>query len=218
MKSRSLHWSIRLGQLAVSLMLFGIGVMVQPLFQPTVPTLQQAIASHPRGNAAMLATDPGTTTYLFEGQIGPQNEALIESLVAYHQARAVIDIRGERAWSPAESVLPSLEIMLADGVVAINGNYHLTGQLHERMVGEQRYQGVAVGDPVIVIGTVMPVHQPPLINASYLIAGRVADYQKPVIPWTPILFGGCLLLSGLGLVIWLWRRGYRPFGDRATGR
>lgn len=217
-RSRLLHWSLRLGQFAFSLVFVGCAIVATILMHQSKDSLDATLRKlTPLSRGELLATQPDAAS-LIEGRISAGNEVLAHTMVAYERTRAVRDIRNDTVWVFESRQAPSIVVDLADGPVQIHGDYVLGGNLHTQTDGAVRYAGLKPGDPVVVIGKHMPGAAVVRIDATYVLRGTRAELLQSRVNYWGLGVGGAFLALGLGIMAWLLRQGYSPFGKRSTGR
>jgi len=217
-RSRSIHWSLRLGQTAFGLIVAGLAILGTALFsRPSPSTVDRIEQLTPLSRAELLAA-PAASDVLIEGRISDRNEVLGHGFVAYTRDHGVPDIRNDTVWRTDEDATPALVVAMADGPITVAGNYRLSGNLPVIVEGDYRYTGLAVGDQVMVIGRPAFGNIAEQIHSASIILGSHASYPRPGINPLPLIFALGLIAVGGGIMAWLLRRGYRPFGNPQTGR
>jgi hypothetical protein len=213
-----LHWSLRLGQFAFSLVLMGcatIGAVWWQRSNDYVDAQLRLLTPLSRSELELANTEGG---HLIEGSISPTNPVLAHELVAYEQSRAVRDIRDERVWVPDSKQSPTLIVDLADGPVEIGGDYQLGGKLRTHTDGVTLFAGLGMGDVVVVLGKRQPGAAGVRLDASHVVRGTQAEVLRRGINYWGLGIGGALVVLGLTVMGWLLAQGYSPFGRRQTGR
>ena len=217
-RQRGIHWSLGLGQSAFGLITAGVYIIGKLLFGGHQDSLRDKLEQLPSlSRADVLAASSGKDVVI-EGQISPTNEVMGYGMVAYTSQHSVLDSRNDQIWVPGESVTPVLIIDMADGPITLGGNYFLAGDLPTITEGTNRYQGVSVGDQVVVIGR--PAYDKTIeqLYPSTIIRGTRASYLQPRLNLGWLVFGLVLIATGVGIMAVLLRRGYSPFGNPNTGR
>lgn len=134
---------------------------------------------------------------LVEGYIGEENEVVYPQgeFVAYLYKRRRISVNDDgqpkpERWRKWEQVTPPLLLDLADGKVQVENDDYAIENLRVvegpemRVAGSQshikysitRYEGIAVGDPVIAVGTLMAGGEVPRIEAEFVARGTREEY------------------------------------------
>ena len=215
---RRRHWSIRLGQFGFSSFIVGSILLGTGLFQPPLDGVGALVKETPVATYLELRQLSSGEVRLIEGKVGAENEALEEGLVAYQRSHGVPDIRNDIVWSLEETRAPELLIDMEGGTVMIDPDYILFGDMREVTSGSERYAGVAAGDTVLVIGTVINSGNELRMQASNLILGSLQENQPVRFDVYRITAGVFLAILGLITMGWLLSKGYKPFGDPKTGR
>lgn len=217
-RSRTIHWSLRLGQTAFGLILAGFGLLGALLFnQPRDFIADQFDQLAPLARADLLAA-PADSDVLIEGRVSARNEIIGHGLVAYASERSVRDIRDDLVWVADEFVTPALVIEMAGGPITAAGNYALSGDLPAIVEGGRRWRGLAPGDEVVVLGRPAFGNLAEQIIPAYIVRGSRQSYPRPgPNPLALIAAAGLIALGG-GIMAWLLRQGYAPFGNPKTGR
>lgn len=211
---RVVHWSIRLGQFGVSLLLVGLGLIGYAFIRPPLNGAASLIAE----TVDCTQQDNQNNQCSIEGKISAQNTVLEQGLVAYEQSEAVPDIRGDLVWSVAETKKPELLLETQAGPIRIKGEYILFSMKREITPGTKRYAGIGIGDPVVAIGSMAGLNQNQYLTANYLIAGMRAEHQAERVGWLNLGVGIMSALIGLIIMAVLLKKGYKPFGNWQTGK
>ncbi|GAB4214496.1 MAG: hypothetical protein OHK0022_53110 [Roseiflexaceae bacterium] len=178
----------------------------------------------PLSAAALDDGQPGREV-LIEGRVSERNQALFQGMVAYvRQEYRGTDDDGDARWSEDERRTPPLWIDLPGGAVKLaNDTYRLESPAQQWQEpggtswngftgeGTKRYQGVAAGDPVIAIGTLVDGQEGPELRAEFVHGGTRSSYiaaqrsEAAFLPW----FGGLFALIGAGIAgggVWVLLR------------
>ncbi|HYF61328.1 MAG TPA: hypothetical protein VD886_00855 [Herpetosiphonaceae bacterium] len=218
MQRRSIHWSLSLGQTAFGLILAGLALIGAMLFnRPHDAIADQLDRLAPLTRAALLEA-PAARDVLIEGRVSERNESLGNGLVAYASERSVVDIRGDTIWVADESVTPPLVIEMADGSITTSGNYSLYGDMPVVTEGARRLRGLSAGDEVVIIGRPTFDNSAEQILPDSVIRGSRESYPRPGFNLITLGVAIVLMAVGAGIMAWLLRRGYSPFGNPDTGR
>lgn len=215
---RKRHWSIRLGQFGFSSLLAGSILLGAGLFQPPMDGVGSLVKETQPAAYAELQQLASGAVRLIEGRVSAENIPLEQGFVAYQRSHGVPDIRGDIVWSLEETRVPELLIEMEGGTVAISPDYILFGDMREATSGSERYAGVAVGDTVLAIGTVINSGNALRMQANYLILGSLEENQPLRFDVYKIITGAFLAMLGLATMGWLLSKGYKPFGNPDTGR
>jgi len=218
MRRRGRHWSIGVGQIGFSLTLIGLGLLYSAFFRPTQDGLYSLIEETQTASYDELLRLSSGEVRLIEAKISSENQPLVDGLVAYQHWHGTPDIREDMIWVVEEFVTPELALEMDSRRVTVEPGYSLFGEMPQVINGLERYDGVAVGDTILVIGPVLNNDAGIKIQAEYLIHGSLEENQPPRFDLYPLGGGVALLFLGLGIMGWLLRRGYRPFGNPKTGR
>jgi hypothetical protein len=199
----------------------GLGVFVARSAQEEAARAERLV---PVGAAALEDAHVGSEV-LVEGQISERNPALFREFVAYEREEyRGSDSDGDAEWSRDEIRRPPLLITVGDGFVQVAGETYVLRDMPVRwqesnvlswngLTGEgtKRYQGFAVGNPVVLIGTVVSGSEGNQLQAEFLAGGTRASFMMArrgdaaILPWV----GLALSIVGLGIAAggaWLWRR------------
>jgi len=167
---------------------------------------------------------------LVEGYVSEENEVVcpMGNLVAYlyeHRHISINDSGQAKAkrWRKWYEVTPPLLLNLPDGAVQVeNDDYRIDNPRvvegpktwvsgsHIRYA-VTRYEGIAVGDPVIAVGTVRADHQVPHIEAEFVARGTREEYIAGQRTGGLISCGGSAVVGFIGGVIMFWEQVRRFF-------
>ena len=215
---KSLHWSIRLGQTAWGTMLLGASVLGSSYFGQSQDYLTNTIEATPPVTRAELRSGNAHGAVVVEGRISADNVLSAPALVAYQRSRAVRDIRDQVVWVPDQTHNPPLLIDLADGPIQVGGGYAFGGDLLTHEDAQYRHQGLARGDPVVILGKPLAGTADTLLEAEYVVRGTRAELIRSRVNLMALTIGAGLVLIGLAIMGWLLSKGYSPFGHWKTGR
>jgi hypothetical protein len=211
--SRRTTWKDVAGRAAFAVVLLGVGLVWTSLSWSPGPTLTDRIAAMPLATLASL-DGPTVQEVLFEGRVGARNEVLRDGLVAYERFRRVIDIRGDELWVFDTRVTPPLQIDLADGSIEVAGDFGLIDAEPGEPGENERYDGFAIGAPVLVLGRIAPGAT--AIEAEALIGGTRETYlqRRTNQRWPLLLAGVVCIVLGATAIAGLIRSGASPWHTR----
>ncbi len=162
--------------------------------------------------AAQLAALPEGGEVLLEGTIDRSSTTQFGSLVAYRRDEHLLDTDLSDLWLPNGRAASAFALDLPDGQVRIdNTNYEVANPPTQIEWGLMRYQGVALGDRVTVIGTVTHAAAGTKLIAQVVSGGTRLDLiaaQSQASLLTIVLGMICLTLLAaiIGLVVTLRRQ------------
>jgi hypothetical protein len=214
----SIHWSLHLGQAAFSLILLGVGMLGMMIFNRPHDSTADQLDQLPALSRAQLLAAPRSADVLIEGRVSDRNEILGHGFVAYTRDMGSPDFHNDIVWHTDEYATPALVVDMADGPVTVAGNYTLSGDVPVIAEGDYRYHGLAVGDPVLVIGRPDFANIAEQLYSATIIRGTRASYPRPGANSLLLIVALGLIAAGGAIMAWLLRRGYRPFGNVKTGR
>lgn len=114
---------------------------------------------------------------LIEGHISHRNPIQTRGFVAYITEGREVDEDGDEHWWELDRATPPLLLELPDGVVQIeNSSYGFRDTRPTVRSGDVRYEGFAIGDPVIAVGVLASRTEPLQITADFIAPGTQASY------------------------------------------
>ncbi len=127
--------------------------------------------------ATNLEDTPVGGEVLVEGRISQRNPIQARGFVAYIAEGREVDEDGDEHWWELDRVTPPLLLELPDGVVQIeNSTYGFRDIKPTVQSGDVRYEGFAIGDPVIAVGVLAWRTEPPQVTAEFIAPGTQASY------------------------------------------
>jgi len=172
-------------------------------------------------NAAQLSTLPEGQPILIEGWLDLQNTRSLEALPIHIVEQRYLDVDLSEQWMSSQVTAPFVVAVSNGSVRVINQDYVLQNPLHTiEPTSLQRQSGLALGDRVMVIGTVTHDARGAAVQAKIVAGGTRADYvavQKTNVaaPAKIAAFLALLaILSGLGL--WLVRKQTQRYAQAAV--
>ncbi len=154
-------------------------------------------------SAIVLGATPAGEDVLIAGRISGRTEANHTSLVAYEHSREQRTSDGETEWQHHSNVTPPLIIDMPDGAVRVSRGYSLEETPQRVFDDDERYEGFAVGDRVVVIGYVSPGGDLPQINADLVTgASRQQFVEGPRTgAWCVIGLGILVCFGGVSAIV-----------------
>jgi hypothetical protein len=212
---RTWDWSLSIGQIAWQLILSALISSISLLAMPRTDTLEATIFAlepidyHTLGSAALSDSDED---FALIATISPNNVSTMQGFVAYQSQRSEIDIRDQQIWVFESSNSPALNLDMQGGSFQILPDYQFGGTLHTSESPNKRFQGLQVGDEVLVYGKLFSSRDRIIVEASYLFAGDYSDLRAKSIHNPQIMRNGIALLIGCVTFFILWQKGHRPLG------
>lgn len=117
---------------------------------------------------------------LLEGRISADMPAQFRDYVAFIHEVDTDTRLGKESWSEVERVTPPLVIDLADGKARIDNSDYQFGIMQTTTEGNDKYRGVKVSDPVVVLGVLSRNDDGIVITADTLAPGTRASYISNV--------------------------------------
>lgn len=211
---RRWHWSLPVGRLGSQLVFVSLIGLIALLLQPRPATLEAEILSLEPIDYQTLrsgALSDSDEFVVIIAKVAPNNEANEHGFVAHQAEHSEIDIRDQKIWFPESKTAPSLTLETEGGDFSILPDYSFGGSLHTIEAGRQRFQGLQIGDEVIVYGKLSSNRDRVIVDASYLFVGNYTDLRMQSFPYLKIMLSGIALIAGLVILALLWRAGHRPF-------
>jgi len=174
----------------------------------------------PSLSVAQLNALPDGRAILIEGWLDTQNTHSLEALPIYIAEERYLDVDLSQQWSSHQVTAPFV-VAVSDGDVrVINQDYVLQNPLHTiELTSLQRQAGLALGDRVVVIGTVTHDAQGAAVQAKIVAGGTRADYValQQSSAAAPIKIGAFLALLAVlpGLGLWLMRKRAQHYAPAA---
>jgi hypothetical protein len=204
---------------AFVLPLLPIAILIWASVQPTVGSAVRAEQLQPL-SAAQLGQLPIGSDVLGEGTISTESIAQYRTFVAYIPERHFLDNDLGGYWSIGEAQAAPFILSLGDGPVRVsNSDYRLEKPTslwwQPNNVGDypMRYTGFALGDRVMVLGTVTNADHSPAIIAQVVYGGTQTDYlaaYEQTKIWLVISAGMLAILVMAVSVVVLISRQHRP--------
>lgn len=165
-------------------------------------------------SAAALEASVAGQQILVEGTISDRNPVRSHGFVAYVQESREVDEDGNaESWSVTARVTPPLLLELPDGLVQV-GNEDYDVQDAHTIEGEgsfdepstTRYRGLAVADPVLVVGAASAGPELPQIEADFVARGTREEYIARRSLAGTIFCAFSVVVAVAGGLILLWDR------------
>ncbi len=159
-------------------------------------------------SAAQLSALPDGSEVLVEGWLDPQNTRSLDSLPIYIAESRYLDVDLSEQWYASQVTAPFVVALPDGGARVINRDYVLKNPLHTiESASLERQSGLALGDRVLVIGTVRHDAQGAAVQAEIVAGGTRADYLalQQSSASAPIKIAAFLALIAIlpGLGLWL---------------
>ncbi len=204
---------------AFMLPLLPVVILIRASVQPTMSSAARAEQLQPL-SAAQLGQLPIGSEVLGEGTISTESIAQYRTFVAYIPERHFIDNDLSGYWSTGETHAAPFILRLGDGPVRVsNSDYRLEKptslwwQPNNLGDNPMRYNGFALGDRVMVLGTLTNTDHSPAIIAQVIYGGTQTDYlaaYEQTKIWLVISAGVLAILVMAVSAVVLISRQHRP--------
>ncbi len=204
---------------AFMLPLLPVVILIRASVQPTMSSAVRVEQLQPL-SAAQLGQLPIGSEVLGEGTISTESIAQYRTFVAYIPERHFIDNDLSGYWSTGETHAAPFILRLGDGPVRVsNSDYRLEKptslwwQPNNLGDNPMRYNGFALGDRVMVLGTLTNTDHSPAIIAQVIYGGTQTDYlaaYEQTKIWLVISAGVLAILVMAVSAVVLISRQHRP--------